>query len=321
MLTRLNSLEEVDALIATGERMGDETARVKLLANAYYDASLPSDLDPFGDEYFAEIVKLHAHISGFPAYQPAKNELMAPYLRQQVAELIRRPPPLGDGIEIVGDYLMALGFIMKTIALAPGKSLLEYGPGGGLFSIFLARAGYDVSVVDIEPAYIDVIEGQCRAIGIEIKTRVGQFGDVPEEGKRYDAVLFFEAFHHCLNHNALLHRLRDVVIDDEIIVFAGEPINPKGSYWEPVVPFPWGPRCDVLSLCAMRGLGWMELGFRESYFHELLRRAGWSPQRFDCVATPRGTTYVARRSDQEKAPPFSTTPSRSRRGWLPWRAS
>jgi hypothetical protein len=71
-----------------------------------------------------------------------------------------------------------------------------------------------------------------------------------------------------------------------------------GSYWEPTVPFPWGPRCDLLSLWAMRTHGWMELGFRE-YSFEAARRAGWTVTKEECSLTSRGTTYLPRRATPE----------------------
>jgi SAM-dependent methyltransferase len=160
----------------------------------------------------------------------------------------------------------------------------------------LARNGCDVTVVDIEEAYVEGIQRQCRALNIPIRACVGEFGFVPEAGERFDAVLFFETFHHALRHNELLRQLQRVVADDGLIAFAGEPIIAPGDVWEPTVPFPWGPRCDLLSLWAMRTQGWMELGFREAYFLEALSRAGWSAVKHACSLTSRGNTYIARRT-------------------------
>jgi 2-polyprenyl-3-methyl-5-hydroxy-6-metoxy-1,4-benzoquinol methylase len=276
-----------------------EAERVSLLCDYYYDASTPSGLDPFSAEYLDEMLRLHGVISGRDEYSPGKNEL-APYLTDQRIDLVRAPPPFGTGgSDTIGDFFISWGSIMRVLALRHGRSVLEYGPGGGQLSIALARNGCDVTVVDIEATYIDGIRRQCTTHGIAIETHVGEFGDVPAPGKRYDAVLFFEAFHHSLRHNDLLRRLHDVVAEDGVIAIAGEPIIEAGGYWEPTVPFPWGPRCDLMSLWAMRTHGWMELGFREAYFYEALRRAGWKAEKHVCPLTARGNTYILRRHSGE----------------------
>lgn len=299
----VHTLAEIDALFAEGRALGDEAKRVELLCNVYYDPRISVDLDPFSDEYLQAMLKLHADISGNGNYSPETHELLGGRQQLDVAQLARQPTPYSNGVEITGDFLVALGFLMKTIAPKPGAAILEYGPGGGQLALFLARIGYDVTVVDIEPIYIEAIQRQADAIGVPITAMVGQFGETPDPAKRYDAVIFFEAFHHALRHLELLRRLQDVVAEGGVIALAGEPVHPKGSPWEVTVPFPWGPRCDALSLCAMRGPGWMELGFRESYLMEALARTGWQGERHVCPMTDRGTTYVVRRATKAAAKP------------------
>lgn len=296
MLKRLTSLDEVDAIIREAAALGDEPKRVAMLLEYYYDAGISPDLDPFSAEYLSEIQLLHENISGFKNYSPAINEL-TPYMRDDRIDYIRNAPPFGTGSSAtVGDFLISIGFIMRTLDLKPGQSVIEYGPGSGHLAVTLARDGFDVTAVDIEPIYLEVIAGQCKALGIPITTFCGEFGGIPDPDKRYDAVLFFEAFHHALRHNDLLFRLGEIVKEGGVIAMAGEPIIEAGSYWEPAIPFAWGPRCDLLSVSAMRNYGWMELGFRESYFFEAMRRSGWSVTKHECSLTARGNTYIARRA-------------------------
>jgi 2-polyprenyl-3-methyl-5-hydroxy-6-metoxy-1,4-benzoquinol methylase len=300
-LTALNSWEQVEAIFAQGDQCETETERIALLCDYYFDTSEPLDLDPFGAEYLEKMVRLHEQITGGDGYNAAENEL-APYLNDPSVDLVGRPPPFGNGGSAeMGEFFIAWGYMSRVMAIPPGGSVLEYGPGGGQLSVSLARNGLDVSVVDIEPRYLEGIEEQCRRLSVPITAKVGKFGDVPEPGKKYDAVLFFEAFHHSLHHAELLHRLHDVVADDGIIAMAGEPIIETGGYWEPTIPFAWGPRCDLLSLMAMRRYGWMELGFRESYFNEVAARTGWTVTKDECALTSRGTTFVLRRSEKPRA--------------------
>ena len=76
--------------------------------------------------------------------------------------------------------------------------------------------GLNVTAVDIEPAYIEAIRRQCRALDVPIKAEVGAFGDLLDD-RRYDAVLFFEAFHHCVRHNHLLQRIASALNRDGMI--------------------------------------------------------------------------------------------------------
>ncbi len=297
MLQRLGSWAEVERVFDAGKKCGSEPERIELLCKYYFDAGgIAEGLDPFSSAYLDQVLKLYATITGQQRYDAAHNEL-APYLANQSVNFLSAPPPYRVGsTDFLGEFLVSWGFILKTLALKPGQKLLEYGPGSGNLAIMAARNGCDVTVVDVERSYIDGIKRQCDALEIPIKAHVGEFGSVPDPNERFDAVLFFEAFHHALRHNDLLCDLHNIAADDGVIAFAGEPIIAAGDFWEPLVPFPWGPRCDLLSLWAMHTYGWMELGFRESYFTEALARAGWQVAKHVCPITFRGNTFVARRS-------------------------
>jgi 2-polyprenyl-3-methyl-5-hydroxy-6-metoxy-1,4-benzoquinol methylase len=123
---------------------------------------------------------------------------------------------------------------------------------------------------------------------------VGTFADNPP-GAPYDAVIFFESFHHALDHGELIARLSGHVKDSGIIVFSGEPIIPVDNYWRPTIPYPWGPRLDLLSLRSTKAYGWLELGFQEEYFYQVFSRHGWSVSKYPCVLTSRADTWIARR--------------------------
>lgn len=113
-------------------------------------------------------------------------------------------------------------------------------------------------------------------------------------GAKFDLVMFFETFHHALDHQDLMKSLHDVVADNGRILFAGEPIVPAEGYWAPIIPFPWGLRLDALSLSAVKNYGWMELGFQEAYFLELMRRTGWEVTKFESQTNGRASGYLAR---------------------------
>ena len=48
---------------------------------------------------------------------------------------------------------MEIGFVLRSMALAPSSRVLEFGAGWGTTSLWLAQLGHHVTVVDIEPCF------------------------------------------------------------------------------------------------------------------------------------------------------------------------
>jgi SAM-dependent methyltransferase len=292
----LRSLAELDELMQRGVVVGNEQgeqARVALLCNyLVHDPILmnPKITDPFSREYRDGVLYAHSIISGRNGYQPARDELIP----IDPAERARRPGIYLAGSKFLGSFLEAIGQILQVADLTPGQRVIEYGPGDGQIALAFARMGCDVTVLDIDEKNLETIRRQADMLDISIKTVHGEFSS--DMDGRFDLVVFFETFHHAIDHQRLLRKLhQDIVSENGRILFAGEPIIPEGDYWADAVPFPWGMRLDALSLQAVKNYGWMELGFRENYFLEALARAGWQAERIDSKTNGRGTCYVAKR--------------------------
>ena len=60
---------------------------------------------------------------------------------------------------------------------------------------------------------------------------------------------------------------------------------------------PWGVRTDGEALWAMRQFGWLELGYRESYFLRMLGHLGWIANKHVTDATYLGVIFEARRAN------------------------
>src|SRR5262249_27119700 len=86
--------------------------------------------------------------------------------------------------------------------------------------------------------------------------------------QKFDAIVFFESFHHCWEFKRLLQGLHRVLKPGGKIYFGAEPINRDFTV-------PWGVRLDGESLFVARKWGWMELGFHADFFAELLLPTGW----------------------------------------------
>jgi len=79
-----------------------------------------------------------------------------------------------------------------------------------------------------------------------------------------------------------------MVKDDGIVAFASEPITDS-------FPLPWGLRLDGMSAWSIRNFGWLELGYQESYFRELMATNHWSVTKHVCTDTHLGVIFLARK--------------------------
>lgn len=268
----LRTLDEVDAELARAavaidaDPAGSHDASFAILDG--FRLPYPTDLpaDPRSAEYREREMGFYRRISGRAAYRADECEqLDLPDSHQ------RRPfPYYTRSTAVIGEQLMAIGQIVRTLDLPPGGTVLEFGPGYGRLTLELARSGLDVTAVDINPQYLDLIGRHAAREDLSVRlVRAGMLDYRP--GRRFDRVVFFECFHHCDDHAALVGRLDELVAPGGAVVFAGEPIDDH-------LPIPWGVRRDGRSLWAIRGFGWLELGFRTDYFTDLLRRHGWGVQ-------------------------------------------
>jgi protein-L-isoaspartate O-methyltransferase len=246
--------------------------------------------DPFSEGYQQKCLELYSTVSGRSTYDPHQNEL-APYVDAERSVSLPSPYNLHDSVAI-SDFFLSWGWILRNLSVRAGNSILEYGAGEGQLSLALARMGCDVSVIDIEPRCLDAIKKQAEALRVNVQLKLGEFGD-SFDGRKFDRIVFFEAFHHALGHQKVLARLHDQLTADGFILFSGEPILKRGELQEAIVPFPWGPRLDGLSIWSSHLHGWCELGFQEGYFVDALMRAGWLVRSSPCSLSPRGNCYMA----------------------------
>lgn len=267
---------------------------VKAMCNVYLELT-PADnqlakLDPFSSEYKLAAMRLYEQISGIKNYKPSINE-RTPDI--DIDRSIRSPTPYGySNSKVVGEFISSWGWIFQALDVKQGDKVLEYGAGEGQLSIMLARMGIDVTVIDIDERYLEAIHAQCVSLGINITLKQGEFGDGFED-KKFDRILFFEAFHHAFDHQDVVKKLKSHLTEGGFVVFSGEPIVVPGSVEASFVPFPWGPRLDGLAAHSSNKFGWCELGFQQGYFVEMLMRAGWLVKYLPCPVTSRGNCYIA----------------------------
>ncbi len=100
-----------------------------------------------------------------------------------------------------GRYLSNLGALLMMLE-PPEKSILDFGCGTGWTSIFLAKAGYAVTGVDISEDAVQLAREAAKEQGV---SRV-EFMAADYEGfvapQAFDYVLFYDALHHAEDEQA-----------------------------------------------------------------------------------------------------------------------
>ena len=168
----------------------------------------------------------------------------------------------------MGEQLIAQGFLIKTMNLPTGAKVLEFGPGWGNTTLQFVQLGYQVTAVEIEANFIELIRHRCAGY---TPTLVQSDMLAFETSERFDAVVFFESFHHCADHRRLLRQVKHLLAPGGMLVLASEPIAD--------FPQPWGLRLDGQSLWATRRHGWLELGFDSAYLLGHFEDEGWKVTR------------------------------------------
>jgi SAM-dependent methyltransferase len=266
------ALEDLDAELARATALMEpdpDRARA-LLDGIALELPVPPPEDPFSEAYREWAWDLYRAISGRTGYDTA-NEA-SPF---DLAAALERPFPYQTGsLALVGRDLVARGHLLECLAEAlpahaGARRVVEFGPGWGNLTHDLVATGLDVTAVELDEKFCRVIQHRCDGPGRATVLQGDMLSFTAEQP--FDAAVFFESFHHCADHLAMLGHLHDIVRPDGVVLFASEPIQK--------MDYPWGPRLDGLSLWSSRTFGWLELGFDRDYFDRALARTGWAATR------------------------------------------
>ncbi len=267
--------------------MGESPERAQSLLGGFVVAlPAPPPPDPFSDAYREWTWDMYRRISGRESYDATHEASPFDLERAQT-----RPFPYESGsLKMVGRDLVARGHLLDTLAkVLPAVNgsarprVVEFGAGWGNLTADLVATGLDVTVVELDPKFCALIAQRCTNGPGELAVRQGDMLDFATD-EPFDAAVFYESFHHCADHLALLDRLHGIVRPDGIVLFAAEPVQRLG--------YPWGPRLDGLSVWSSRTYGWLELGFDIRYFDVALARTGWSGRRVGLGARPAETDVL-----------------------------
>jgi len=282
VIRTLDELDEILIRLDAAQRVSDDELR-KMFPTFRMDFNTQVPGDPYSNQYAKVQFDLYERISG--KIYSVENEKSVFNLDSAVA----RPFPYYTGsCETVGNHMAAIAHVIRSMDLRPGAKIVEFGSGWGNTTLALAMMGFEVTAIDIEKNFCDLISRRAKQAGVEIKVINADFSWVEQIVNPVDAVLFFESFHHASDHLRIIKSLDKAVKDDGKVYFAAEPITPD-------FPIPWGLRLDGESLWAIRKFGWLELGFTEAYFLQTLKKFGWVAKKHTTTSSSWGTVYEAKK--------------------------
>lgn len=277
----VNTIADLKAELAEVEQafaISVEAGHQRLAQFQYlHQGTLPAD--PYSTEYAKAQMELYYALSNRTHYDPEVNE-HAPFDLEQACQV---PFPYATrNPETVSRQLISQGHIIRAMNLQPESSIVEFGPGWGNLTLQLAQMGYEVTGVEVERNFIELIKHRAERLGVTIALEQQDMVQFRSE-KRYDVALFYACFHHCADHLQLLRNLHDITTPDGFVMFADEPIS--------TFPQPWGfVRMESHCLWVMWRYGWFELGFDINYFLRTLLFLGWLP--YERVRDPLLTSPI-----------------------------
>ena len=120
--------------------------------------------DPFSPEYMDFQMMLYRRLSGRD-YAPANEQT-----KFDMAKAGRCPFSYYTGsCRTSGFFTMGVGFPLYSLNLAQGARVLEFGPGWGNTTIAMAMTGLNVTAVDIEPAFCDLLPRRAKRQEVDIQ--------------------------------------------------------------------------------------------------------------------------------------------------------
>ncbi len=283
------TVQDLDAFVVKSDALGGPGAPA---CKAYWEkigfapaTKIDVSLDPFGDEYCAQQLALYREVSG-REFDQAQNELMA----LDVAAHARSANPY-DHPEprVLAGQMEMLACAFAEIDYPPNAKVLDMGCGWGLSCEFIAYLGYDVTAVDINPDFVELVSRRARERGLKIEAKLSSF-DAFQSDKVFDCVFFYECLHHSYRPWKMLRALSKNLSVEGCFLLAGEPIHEE---WWP----DWGLRLDPLSLYCIRKYGWFETGWSERFLLQMFARIGFKAEVRPSTTHIPSLTVVARRDD------------------------
>ena len=277
---------EIDDLIKKIDQAGgpDFYDFEKLCGGWLYKPKYKFDynLDPLSSQYFDQMLEVYEEIAG-QKYNVETCEMT----HFSLDDHLRSNSPYGPAIapKSLSLHYERLSRAFRILDLPAGSKVLDMGAGWGLSSEFFSHLGFDVYAVDINPNFIELITLRSKNKKNNIKTILSSFQNL-QVNEKFDAIIFYECFHHETKPWELIARLKKFLKPDGRIILLGEPIQEN---WRS-----WGLRLDALSIYCIRKFGWFESGWTEDFLRLIFNKANFTISFFKSIDQVVGSVVIAK---------------------------
>jgi len=277
---------DLPEFVAQSDRLGGpgNPACERYWAGIEYQPDIVVDqsLDPFSDAYVDQQIALYREMSA-REFDQTSNEHTSLDVDKHVAAVNPYDHGFPGGLAL---HVERLSHAIRLGAPPRGSRFLDMGCGWGLSSEVAAYCGVEVTAIDVNPDFVELVSRRAAASGNRISARTGTF-DTFESDDRYAMILFYECFHHALRPWTVLERMARHLAPKGCIVLAGEPIN--AIWWKH-----WGLRLDPLSVYCIHKFGWLESGWSAEFLAAAFARVGLSCEIVGDLAGEPGPVVIGR---------------------------
>lgn len=231
------------------------------------EARVNEKLDPFAEEYVEQQIALYREIAQRDVDQHV-NELTDFAMPDHVAganPYAHQPPTA------VALHIGRLARAIQYSGLKIGDHVLDMGCGWGTSCELMAFSGLEVTGLDINSRFVELVNARAKRIGHKVNAVHGSFENIPGD-VLYDAALYYESLHHAVKPWETLSLIHSRLRTGGKLMLAGEPIN---DIWKH-----WGIRTDPLSIYCIRKFGWFESGWSADFISKCVQRCGFEIEHF-----------------------------------------
>ncbi|MFO7886385.1 MAG: class I SAM-dependent methyltransferase [Desulfobacteraceae bacterium] len=253
-----------------------------------FSTKIDETIDPFSEAYVNMQIELYKELSNRELKQTT-GELTFVDIEQNVSTA----NPYGSkDINFIAKNAHAVLSSLLVSQVPSHAKILDMGCGWGLSTEMFAFCGAEVSAVDINPSFIELVDRRAKRNGYDVKVYNDQF-DTFTSDTLFDLIFFYECLHHSIRPWDTIKRLSGYLAPNGKIAFAGEPIT--DMFWKN-----WGVRLDSFSVYCIRKFGWFESGWSEIFIEQCFNQAEFDLYLLPHVGLDSGIIGVARLSgDQE----------------------
>jgi 2-polyprenyl-3-methyl-5-hydroxy-6-metoxy-1,4-benzoquinol methylase len=282
MVIRTSDLDSwINEVDSRGGIRSEESIDLRANFLLEFNTHVNTNLHPFSDEYFNQMLSLYKEISAKDV-----NQYSNEHTQFSFEQSLNGPNPYGSGdIRFVSQHVHAASRIIKMLDLPAEAELCDLGSGWGLTSEVFSFCGAKVTAVDINKDFVELNNQRFKKFGYNSIAIHSSFDDIDID-KKFDALVFYECLHHAIKPWETIANVKKLLKNNGgKIAIAGEPIN---TNWWPH----WGLRLDAESIYVMRKFGWFESGWSKEFIIECFNMNGLNTICYDNLSSDPGDIVI-----------------------------